>query len=212
MDPNILSLVSKKIQYIMESTPSAWVILSDPCRKWDIIDFSLVWANDQALKLMPMELGENIQIVNNTQLNGVRNHFKMLKYQIEKGQQGFSGPYPYTTINDDGDIVHLEFSIMFLGCVDSRNYFAVLTHDKTADVFNQELAAKGYRSRKKLIDRLSDREKAVAKLVVEGLKSKQIAEKLGVSSRTVDNHRANIRKKMNLTDRTISISECLSIF
>ena len=74
------------------------------------------------------------------------------------------------------------------------------------------MEATGHREQKKPIDRLSDREKSIAILIVEGLTTKQIATKLDVNERTIDNHRANIRRKMNLTDKTISISECLSNF
>lgn len=45
------------------------------------------------------------------------------------------------------------------------------------------------------INVLSRREKEVLKLLVEGLSSKQIAEKLFLSERTVSNHRANMLQK-----------------
>ena len=47
--------------------------------------------------------------------------------------------------------------------------------------------------------RLSVREKQVAKLVAEGYKTKEIAEKLEISDRTVSKHRENLMTKMGIT-------------
>lgn len=45
---------------------------------------------------------------------------------------------------------------------------------------------------------LSDREKEIIALLIDGLNSKEIAEKLDLSVRTVDNHRANIMKRLQV--------------
>lgn len=45
---------------------------------------------------------------------------------------------------------------------------------------------------------LTNREKEVIKLVVEGLTNKEIADKLFISIRTVDSHKNNIMQKLNL--------------
>ena len=47
-------------------------------------------------------------------------------------------------------------------------------------------------------ERLTIREREVLKLAAEGKSSKEIAELLGISSRTVDHHRANIMAELNL--------------
>lgn len=47
--------------------------------------------------------------------------------------------------------------------------------------------------------RLSVREKQVVKLVAEGYKTKEIAEKLEISDRTVSKHRENLMTKMGIT-------------
>ncbi|HSZ73073.1 MAG TPA: response regulator transcription factor, partial [Cytophagaceae bacterium] len=46
--------------------------------------------------------------------------------------------------------------------------------------------------------KISRQEKAILRFIVEGLSSREIAEKLDLSGRTVDNHRANMMKKMNV--------------
>lgn len=54
------------------------------------------------------------------------------------------------------------------------------------------------------LDILSSREKEVLKLISNGEKNKQIAEKLFISVSTVKTHRKNIQKKLNVTN-TISM-------
>lgn len=49
---------------------------------------------------------------------------------------------------------------------------------------------------------LSDRERQVLALVVEGLINKEIGQRLGVSPNTVKNHIANITRKLGVADRT----------
>lgn len=49
-------------------------------------------------------------------------------------------------------------------------------------------------------DFLTDREREILKLVVESHSSKDIAIKLGISMKTVDNHRSNLMRKLNLHD------------
>jgi DNA-binding NarL/FixJ family response regulator len=48
---------------------------------------------------------------------------------------------------------------------------------------------------------LTDREREVLILVAEGYSSRQIAETLGISPKTVDVHRTNLMRKLNLHNR-----------
>lgn len=48
------------------------------------------------------------------------------------------------------------------------------------------------------IQRLTDREKQVLTLLIEGLQNKQIAKTLGISPRTVETHRARVMEKLEL--------------
>lgn len=49
-------------------------------------------------------------------------------------------------------------------------------------------------------DALTDREREILKLVAESNSTKKIALKLDISSKTVDNHRTNLMRKLNLHD------------
>jgi DNA-binding NarL/FixJ family response regulator len=52
-----------------------------------------------------------------------------------------------------------------------------------------------------LDERISIREREILQLIVEGNTSSQIAEKLVISSRTVESHRTNIMRKLGLTSQ-----------
>lgn len=51
-------------------------------------------------------------------------------------------------------------------------------------------------------DGLTDREREVLKLIADGLTNQEIAERLTISVKTVERHRANIMGKLNLHSRT----------
>lgn len=51
-------------------------------------------------------------------------------------------------------------------------------------------------------DALTDREREVFQLAAEGLNNPQIAERLSLSARTVEMHRANLMKKLSLKSQT----------
>ena len=59
-----------------------------------------------------------------------------------------------------------------------------------------------------LLATLTKRENEIAYLIYEGKKNKQIASSLGISVRTVENHRANIMKKLEIE----STSQLMRLF
>ena len=58
-------------------------------------------------------------------------------------------------------------------------------------------------------DLLTDREKQVLQLAAEGLTSAQIADRLGISPRTAETHRANISKKLGFQSHTDMVAFAL---
>jgi DNA-binding NarL/FixJ family response regulator len=60
------------------------------------------------------------------------------------------------------------------------------------------LLAKHYRRRGSQAEILTEREKQILKLIAAGKPSKEIGAQLFISARTVQNHRANLMRKLNL--------------
>lgn len=48
---------------------------------------------------------------------------------------------------------------------------------------------------------LTEREREIVRLVAEGLRNREIANRLNISLKTVETHRANIMQKLNISDR-----------
>ncbi len=53
-----------------------------------------------------------------------------------------------------------------------------------------------------VLDRLSDRELEVFELIGRGLSTRQVAEKLHLSTKTIESHREHIKHKLKLTGST----------
>jgi len=59
------------------------------------------------------------------------------------------------------------------------------------------------------VETLSARELEVARLVAEGFSSKEIADRLDLSVRTVEKHRANIMDKIGVTEVASLVRWCI---
>jgi DNA-binding NarL/FixJ family response regulator len=73
-------------------------------------------------------------------------------------------------------------------------------HETTKKLF-EELADRGGPKAESPLDLLTDREREVTALVGEGLRNKEIADRLFISERTVKTHISNIFQKLDLSDR-----------
>jgi DNA-binding NarL/FixJ family response regulator len=62
-------------------------------------------------------------------------------------------------------------------------------------------ASSAAKNRNALLERLSERERETALLVVEGLSNKEIAKALNITERTVKQHMSNIFEKLGVSDR-----------
>ena len=67
--------------------------------------------------------------------------------------------------------------------------------DKVVDAYLEQKKNKKVKS---VIDVLTSREKEILKLIAEGIKNKDIADHLCISSKTVGKHRSNLMYKLNL--------------
>jgi len=69
-----------------------------------------------------------------------------------------------------------------------------------SEVIFDLIKRKGHLRDKSSIEILSNREREVLKLIAEGFANKRIAKLLCISVRTVERHRANIMKKLNISN------------
>jgi len=119
---------------------------------------------------------------------------KILMLTMHDSQQVF---YNAMMAGADGYLLKDESGEELLVAIEKvqsgRKYISpALTEGVTDDVFRM------YRDGKKnLHQRLSKREKEVLQLVVDGNTSREMADLLGLSPRTVDHHRSSLLKKLN---------------
>lgn len=78
----------------------------------------------------------------------------------------------------------------------------VYLSDKVSTMLVNRLVGAERKSAKFGVDRLSDRELEVFQLIGSGVKTRDIADKLSVSIKTVETHRSRIKEKMNLPSST----------
>ena len=76
-------------------------------------------------------------------------------------------------------------------------FISPLLSNQMADIFVDKCQARGA-PRSSVGEPLTIREREIVKLIAEGKSSKEIGELLFISSRTVQHHRANLMRKLNL--------------
>jgi DNA-binding NarL/FixJ family response regulator len=76
---------------------------------------------------------------------------------------------------------------------EGRAYYSPQIQSRLAEILRS-----GKETEPRPLDVLTDREREVLKLVAEGLATKEIADRLGISGRTVETHRANLMRKLDL--------------
>ena len=148
-----------------------------------------------------------------TALNTLMN-FTIDEISVEDRKQ-MSYTWNYRFKNAKGNYVNiiqnttpLEFDIDNKPIIGLAHY-TVLNHQIKMDVCasakflnaNNEYETKYFNnfSKKLLSDSVSNRERDIIRLLILNCSSKEIAEKLFLSSHTVDTHRRNILKKLNLS-------------
>jgi DNA-binding NarL/FixJ family response regulator len=78
----------------------------------------------------------------------------------------------------------------------------IYTSSKVAAKIVGDFSARKPRGSTSPIEKLTNREFEVLQLIGQGLGTKEIASRLGLSSKTVDVHRGNVREKLQLKDAT----------
>lgn len=93
------------------------------------------------------------------------------------------------------DATYQELEMAINNILSGKPY---LSPDISGGIISGYLMAMKYREPDNLISALTPREVEILKLIAEGYKSREIADYLRISTNTVDKHRANIMKKLDL--------------
>ncbi len=126
-------------------------------------------------------------------------------------------PYIFVSIHHDWTVENIKkaLELGIVGCVDSRSpedeFLSIIQQNvKGESALSSQLAinlylnmAKEEKDKERIeFEELTPREREVLELLCRGLSSKQIAQRLYLSVRTIDNHLANMYSKMNVNSRT----------
>ncbi len=107
------------------------------------------------------------------------------EYIIKAARSGANG---YLLKNIDYEELHRAIALVMNG----QKYF----NQQVSSILMEELHRKS--DSDQLQEKLTERESDILKEIVQGLSSKEIADKLFISSRTVDTHRNNLMKKLSV--------------
>jgi PAS domain S-box-containing protein len=77
--------------------------------------------------------------------------------------------------------------------------------------FEKQISERKAEKNDKLIETLSKREKEILAYISKGLSAAQIAEKFGLSKRTIETHKRNMQKKLGVSNSAALISFAISI-
>lgn len=110
------------------------------------------------------------------------------------------------------DISRLELIRAIHAVYEGETYFS----DSVSRVMMNTMVQKARRSRsggmdKSSVGKLTVREKEIVRYILDGLSSPEIAEKLFISHRTVENHRANIMNKLKVRNTIELVRKVLEV-
>jgi DNA-binding NarL/FixJ family response regulator len=93
------------------------------------------------------------------------------------------------------DATHDELMMAIQSVLEGKTYFS---HSVSKKVFEGYIKGKGGQMPNSTLELLSPRERVVLKVYAEGYKNKEIAANLCISIKTVEKHRTNLMKKLDL--------------
>jgi FixJ family two-component response regulator len=123
---------------------------------------------------------------------------------------------PFLIISGYGEIPDVTMA-MRQGAIDflAKPFTASIFLERVQESLLKDSAEREQRERlastRAKLDTLSLRENEVLELILDGRLTKQIATQLGISAKTVENHRSNIAKKMNV-DSAVQLVKLITEF
>lgn len=132
------------------------------------------------------------------EIKKIDKHIKILILTVHKNEE-----YVYQCLSSgaNGYILKEDAAKELIFAIDTiRQNNIYISSTFRSDVILDLLKRKGGLSNKSSIEILTNREREVLKLIAEGYANKRIAKLLCISVRTVERHRLNIMKKLNISN------------
>ena len=201
MDYDFKKILIKNFTTVLNEIPIPCQIIVDEGGKWDIKEFNKIWINKATMAMFPEGgLGHFAHKLTDSMLNSLQGQWHQVQKAIRDGSKGFVGPFTSYYVRSDNLIVIHEYQILLLDEIEGgRRFFLKVTTDYKP---RNTQKTNPLKNSPNPWAKLSGRELEIVKLISKGFVTKVIADKLSVSERTVDNHRANIRKKLQLPSHT----------
>ncbi len=173
---------------------------------FDLNKFRVIWANDQYKKVLGYRKKSKSRPEDVLELYHPEDKdllFQMKKFFLTNRKSTFTAFYKFR--NSVGKYLWLFTSARVFRYSEKEEVFEVLaisidftqqlTYHKNIKLLTQE---KLQEVNKKYIEKITDREQQIVKYFANGFKTREIAEILGISFHTVNNHRKNILRKLEL--------------
>lgn len=201
----MVSVLGECCSSLLRHSPIGAEIFVDTAGDWQVADMELIWHNERAGVIFgqPDMVGRRPYATTPKQYNQLQSILDKLRESAYKPTS--AKPMLYQIEQPNGEDLVLEVSMVAL----EAGKLLVWMVDRTGHAFKDRMIEAGQSMRQTPWMRLSLRERAVATLIVRQKTTTEIAEILGVSQRTVDNHRLSIRKKFNMVGEGVDLYEYL---
>jgi DNA-binding CsgD family transcriptional regulator len=186
-------------QTILQNIPALFVIIN-------LNDETVVWKNKEFENLINTSSLDEKDIIG--QINRFYQNPDPLTKGSTKGRHNHSSNNGiFKTINNNGEETSYYFkghNLKYDKKNDPEEVFITafnLTEKINTEHQLEELIKENKRLKNKLaVSLLSNREKEIVKLISEGMSSRKISEDLGLSFYTIETHRKNILRKLDLNN------------
>jgi len=187
------TLVRQGLRKILEDQPE-WTVLAEASDGREAVEKTLATRPDVAIFDIAMPRLNGIEATRQVVRRAPDVRVLILSMHAEEAYvvQGLQAGAKGYLLKDsaDVDLVHAVAAVAA-----GKSFFSPAVARVMLDDYVRHLAEKGVVDRYQL---LSEREREVLQLVVEGRSNKEAAEVLGLSPATVDTHRSNILQKLNV--------------
>lgn len=163
------------------SGSQALEVARSQCPELVVIDLSAPAASDPGIIAKLKEQSPNLRVLVLTFLKEGR----LIQHALRAGADGY-------VLKSD---THIELFNAIRSIVQGKPYYSAAIRDQTTAA---SLRTPGGKSRPAAPEPLSQRQRQVMRLIAEGYRTREIAQRLSLSHKTVEKHRANIMRKLSL--------------